>query len=428
MRYQFRPVSLVFVIFLCAALPCLAVQRMGIVQGNTVIAPNGLAIVASRCLDEHDDAPTTGHAYVKVLTDNPNDITVQVGDAEAVSMEQAVREGKISISGNDGPGGNQRIGNTIYFDPTRMRIHNLTDQQVVVSVKRLTPIGTAGHQPIGYDIGGLAGLSQREVWQRIAEEAKQKERKAKWGSYRAQAAEHNAVVAGEEVVNTVGMRFRLIPAGTFRMGSEKGVADEKPVHEVEITQPFYLGVTEVTQAQWEAVMGTNPSHFTGANRPVEIVSWEDAVAFCAKLSAKEAGVTYRLPTEAEWEYACRAGSSQEYSWHWSDQFEGEVGIDDYAWYGENSSGETHEVGKLKPNRWGLYDMHGNVGEWCQDWYDPYSQGKQIDPKGAAGGSNRVVRGGSWCLNAYNCHSAYRRGYWPSFRFYALGFRLVRMVP
>ncbi|MDQ0291906.1 SUMF1/EgtB/PvdO family nonheme iron enzyme [Oligosphaera ethanolica] len=286
--------------------------------------------------------------------------------------------------------------------------------------------------------------------ERRTEEALQLERIAKWEAYRAQAAEHNAVVAGEEVVNTIGMRFRLIPAGTFRMGSEKGDDNEGPVdeeamshffserpeHEVEITQPFYLGVTEVTQAQWEAVRGTNPSFYRGAALPVDCVSWADAVAFCERLSATETGVTYRLPTEAEWEYACRAGSQQEFSWHWSDELEGEIGIEDYAWYGGNASDATHEVGKLKPNRWGLYDMHGNVWEWCQDWAGPYSQDKQTDPKGAAGGPFRLLRGGgnnylrgggnnylSWCYR-----SAARLGRRPLLGDISIGFRIVREVP
>jgi formylglycine-generating enzyme required for sulfatase activity len=388
-------------------------------------------VVESRCLDEHADAPTTGHSYVKVLTDNPNDITVQVGEAAPIPLEQAVREGKIKFTGNDGPDGNRRVGNTIYFDPTRMRIANLTDQRVVVSVKRLTPIGTAEHAPIGYDIGGLAGLSQREVWRRRAEmdlAAQQKEREARWAPFREQAAAHNAVVEGKEIANTIGMRFRLIPAGKFQMGSAKGDGDERPVHDVTITQPFYLGVTEVTQAQYEAVMGANPSRFKGANRPVESVSWDDAVAFCAKLSAKEAGVTYRLPTEAEWEYACRAGSRQAYYWHWSDDLKDDVGIEDYAWYRENAGMGTQEVGKLKPNRWGLYDMSGNVWEWCADWHGDYPAGAATDPTGAAGGSSRVIRGGSWSFPSQNCRSASRGGSSPPFRGDFLGFRLVRAVP
>ncbi len=419
------------VIFVCSTLSCLAVQRMGIVPGNTRIAPNGSATVGSRCLDEHAAAPTTGHAYVKVLTDNPDDITVQVGDGPPVPFEQAVREGKIAITGADSPGG-RRDGNTIHYDPTRMRILNLTDQPVVVSVKRFTPVGTARHAPLGYDIGQLAGLDQREVWcrqERIAEEAEQKEREAKWAPFRELAAERNAVVEGEEVTNSIGMRFRLIPAGKFRMGSEDELRDERPVHDVEISRPFLLGVTEVTQAQYEAVMGTNPSVLKWPDRPVDSVTWEDAVAFCEKLSAREPGVAYRLPTEAEWEYACRAGSPHRYHWHWSGALEGDLGIGDYAWFKGNSVMGTHVVGKLKPNRWGLYDMSGNVWEWCHDWYQTnYSGLAGTNPVGPGSGSNRVIRGGGWDKNAWRCRAA-NRNYWdPAFTFGSLGFRVALAAP
>jgi len=208
----------------------------------------------------------------------------------------------------------------------------------------------------------------------------------------------------------------LIRPGKFLMGSETA-ADEKPVHEVTISQQFYLGKYEVTQAQWEAVMGSNPSYIKGASLPVEQVSWEDCQLFIEKLNGKGVG-TFRLPTEAEWEYACRAGTTGDYA--------GDLA--ELAWYNANSESKTHPVGTKKPNPWGLYDMHGNVWEWCQDWYGTYSQEKQIDPKGAAGGSDRVFRGGSWYSSAYGCRSASRLWFWPSLRSFSLGFRLVRTVP
>jgi len=189
------------------------------------------------------------------------------------------------------------------------------------------------------------------------------------------------------------MKLVLIRPGKFMMGSpdsEQGrESKEGPQHEVVITKPFYMGVTEVTQAQYEAVMGMNPSKFTGPTNPVEYVSWDDAVLFCRKLSEKT-GKTARLPTEAEWEYACRAGTKTRFSFGDSDSVLG-----DYAWWESNCGGKTHPVGQKKPNPWGLYDMHGNVWEWCADRYGSYSSGVSTDPQGATSGDRRLVRGRSW---------------------------------
>ncbi len=217
--------------------------------------------------------------------------------------------------------------------------------------------------------------------------------------------------------------FVLIPAGEFMMGSENGRSDEKPVHKVTISRSFEMGKYQVTQAQWEAVMGdkwwakNNPSHFKGAKLPVESVSWDDAQEFIEKLNAKNDGYIYRLPTEAEWEYACRAGSTGDYAGD----------LDGMAWYDSNSANKTHPVGEKKPNAWGLHDMHGNVWEWCMDWYssDYYSQSPSTDPSGPSTGSVRLVRGGSWSGDARDCRSANRDGCAPTIRGDNLGFRLVR---
>ena len=196
-------------------------------------------------------------------------------------------------------------------------------------------------------------------------------------------------------------------------------------HQVTLTQPFELGVYEVTQEQYEAVMGKNPSKFKGPKNPVEQVSWDDVVEFCRQLSAlpveQSSGYVYRLPTETEWEYACRAGTMTEYSFgDGNTQLKG-----DYAWYRENSGKTTLPVGVKKPNPWGLYDMHGNVNEWCQDWYGDYPSGSVTDPTGAASGSRRLHRGGSWSSSSGYCRSAIRGRDTPDGRSYYLGFRVLR---
>ncbi len=228
--------------------------------------------------------------------------------------------------------------------------------------------------------------------------------------------------------NGVKLEMVLIPAGEFLMGSpdsdKHALPSEKPQHRVRITRPFYLGKYLVTQEQWEAVMGSNPSHFKGSKNPVEQVSWEDCRGFVEKLSAKRGGGKFLLPTEAQWEYACRAGSTTRYCF--GDE---ESGLGEYAWYAANSGITTHPVGGKKPNAWGLYDMHGNVWEWCQDWYDEgyYANSTTDDPTGPSGGSFRVLRGGCWNYPAWICRSAFR--YWlvPGDRIFHLGFRVSRVA-
>ena len=241
----------------------------------------------------------------------------------------------------------------------------------------------------------------------------------------------------KEITNSIGMKLVLIPKGTFMMGSpesEQGRFENETQHDVTISKDYYLGVYEVTQAQYEKVMGENPSHFQGsivgnenADLPVENVPWEDAVEFCKKLSdlpeEKKAGRIYRLPTEAEWEYACRAGSKTAYS------FDDEGGLlPEYGWFRRNSSSRTHSVGLLEPNAWGLFDMHGNVWEFCSDWYAEYPKGPVSDPSGPSKGAHRVYRGGGWGAdNASDCRSAWRNGFLPSSGNIHYGFR-VALIP
>ncbi|MBN2688225.1 MAG: formylglycine-generating enzyme family protein [Deltaproteobacteria bacterium] len=221
------------------------------------------------------------------------------------------------------------------------------------------------------------------------------------------------------------MKFVLIPNGTFMMGSpsnESGRDNDETQHRVTISKPYYLQTTEVTQGQWKAVMGSNPLHFRkGDDYPVEEVSWNDVQEFITKLNRKENTNKYRLPTEAEWEYACRAGNTARFSFGDDDSDLGR-----YAWYFSNSSGETHQVAQKEPNAWGLYDMHGNVWEWCQDWYGDYPSGHVTDQSGPSSGSDRVLRGGSWCNLAGLVRSAFRLRRNPGFRYsYGLGFRFAR---
>jgi len=225
--------------------------------------------------------------------------------------------------------------------------------------------------------------------------------------------------------NGVKMKLVFIPPGEFEMGSASGTNKEKPAHRVSIARAFFMGATEVTQAQWEAVVGSNPSHFKGRNKPVEGVSWTDCQKFVKRLSTMVGAPegTYRLPTEAEWEYACRAGSSTPF-------YSGDRISDlrQIAWYGGNSGNRTHEVGCKLPNAFGLHDMVGNVWEWCQDWYDGNYYGSSPpadDPAGPEWGSLRVSRGGSWVSPEKLCRSANRDGNYPTNRDCFLGFRLAR---
>jgi formylglycine-generating enzyme required for sulfatase activity len=229
----------------------------------------------------------------------------------------------------------------------------------------------------------------------------------------------------DEITNSIGMKLKLIPAGEFLMGSpdsdEASYVNEKPQHLVRITKPFYLCVTEVTQDQYETVMGKNPSHFKGAANPVETVTWNQAVEFCKKLSAKE-GKTYRLPTEAEWEYACRAGTTTSYSFG-----DDAASFGEYAWFIGNAERKTHPVGEKKPNAWGLFDMHGNVFEWCQDWFGEYTADVSTDPVGPSEATTRVSRGGCWYFSARHGRSAFRSRSTPDGLSFILGFR-VAAVP
>ncbi|MFA4985436.1 MAG: formylglycine-generating enzyme family protein, partial [Candidatus Brocadiia bacterium] len=220
-----------------------------------------------------------------------------------------------------------------------------------------------------------------------------------------------------------------VKAGSFKMGSEDGYR-EKPIHLVTLSHAFFIGAKEVTQAQYKAVMGENPSEFKGDDLPVDSVSWYDAMKFCSKLTESERKnghlpkeMEYRLPTEAEWEYCCRAGSTSKFCVGDDDALLG-----DYAWSKENSEEKTHPVGGKKPNDWGIYDMHGNVYEYCLDWFEEvYRAEDQTDPIAAAKMENRVFRGGSWNNEAQYCRSSIRRSCDPVSKSEYTGFRVVVAV-
>ncbi len=253
-----------------------------------------------------------------------------------------------------------------------------------------------------------------------------------------------AAVARQQTVT--GMEFVRIQPGEFLMGCSTGDDEcddnEKQAHRVEITKAFEIGKYEVTQAQWQSVMGTNPSRFRGSDRPVEQVSWNAVQQFLEELNAQQDGYRYRLPTEAEWEFAARAGTTGAYAGP----------LDDLGWYGNNSGGiylnadalwrtdestygrrlsdngnQTHPVGQKQPNRWGLFDMHGNVWEWVQDWYgaDYYREGPPSDPAGPPTGQHRVQRGGAWFDGAWNTRVSSRLTLEPNGRSINIGFRCVR---
>ena len=213
-----------------------------------------------------------------------------------------------------------------------------------------------------------------------------------------------------------------VEAGTFTMGATAEMkdpyGDEKPTHQVTLTNDYYIGKYEVTQALWKAVMGKNPSNFKGDNLPVETVTWNDCQKFISKLN-RITGKKFRRPTEAEWEYAARGGNkSRGY------QYSGSNNLSDVAWYEDNSDSKTHAVGSKQANELGIYDMSCNVREWCQDWYGSYSSSSQVNPIGANSGYHRVCRGGGWYFTARNCRSSYRNSISPDGRGYDFGLRLV----
>ena len=294
-----------------------------------------------------------------------------ISDAKEIKFETA--DGKFKVTGTVG-----------YYVANGKPVESPKGDEKGLAVVIIRPDGKPTN-PVPIKL--LSGITKRKLFSRTT-------------------ASENNILSRPPIKNSIGMELKLLPAGTFMMGSNFGSATEQPVHKVTLGQNFYIGVHEVTQEQWIKVMGKNPSNFKGPRNAVEQISWTDAVEFCLKLSAlpeeRAAGRFYQLPTEAQWEYACRAGTTTKYSFG-----DDESKLGDYAWYKGNSGSKTHPVGQKKPNAWGLYDMHGNVWEWCQDPHDAYPSRAVTDPTGPASGSSRVLRGGSLNYTAGVCRSAYR---------------------
>jgi len=232
----------------------------------------------------------------------------------------------------------------------------------------------------------------------------------------------------DKMVAANGMEFVWIPPGTYTMGSpadEPDRGDDERQHKVTLSKGFFMQRTEVTQKQWKAIMGSNPSFFKkcGDDCPVEQVSWDNTQEFIAKLNQHDADGKYRLPTEAEWEYAARAGSTTRFAYG-----DDATKLSEYAWHDGNAKERVHPVAQKKPNAWGLYDMHGNAWEWCHDWYSSrYPKRTTVDPTGKPSGKARVIRGGGWCSQARGVRCSRRSSLSPDKGYNSIGFRLV-MVP
>ncbi len=353
----------------------------------------------------------------------PNPTVSVDGDLVAVTWDKAGKKAEVRVR----PGTHQvevkKEGFTVHGENV-----TLFEGGREVLMVRLEKIALPRPAPL--DCTAASGVSAEAV----------RQAQAAWAKYLGRQVEEE-----DEIAPGVKMAFVLVPPGRFRMGSpadEKDRRDGETAHEVELTQPFYLGKFDVTQAQYEAVTGENPSHFKGAKLPVEMVNWEEAAAFARELSGK-GGLKhlYRLPTEAEWEYSCRGGHPFSHPFGIGDGrslSSTQANFDGNFPYGGAAKGpflqKTTPVGKYAANAFGLYDMHGNVVVWCADWYGAYPTGKVTDPVGPATGSVRVLRGGCWISGVggfsggSRCRAAFRHGDAPAFRGIDLGFRLARVPP
>jgi len=342
-----------------------------------------------------------------------------------------VQEGIVRVNVADGEIVAARF--SLVPEPARVTVHSATPGAAVYDAagNRLGAVGTAVEVP--------SLVAQQLVVRAARHQDKALDIRAgslqPGGAYRHEVAmeEMRGPVAGRNArIADLGLDLIWVEAGSFRMGSASGGDnDERPVREVRITRGFWMGKTEVTQAQYESLTERNPSHFKGANLPVEMVSWNDAVRYCELLTERERragrlpeGYVYRLPTEAEWEYAARGGRQGR-----DTTYAGSNTIGDVAWHSGNSGIKTHPVGTKAANELGLHDMSGNVWEWVHDWYqNSYSGLSTTDPTGPGSGSSRVNRGGGWGSTATGCRVAARSINSPSGTRSNLGFRVVLAAP
>ena len=337
-------------------------------------------------------------------------INVESGIAQTVTMQAPIPQyGSLNIQSNptkatifiDG----QEIGST----PGIFRNILIGEREVTIKKEGYSPVTNRVTIEEGKTIPKEFTLTKKPGQQPIAV---------------TQPKENNAISVNgyTETIKGINLQMVYVEGGTFTMGAtpEQGsdaLDREKPAHKVTLSS-YYIGKFEVTQAQWRAIMGKNPSSFTGDNNPVEQVSWHEVQEFCQKLSSLT-GKKYRLPTEAEWEYAAKGGNKSK-----GYKYSGSNTIGDVAWYRENSGRKTHPVGQKQPNELGIYDMSGNVYEWCYDWFSIYSSSPQTNPTGKTNGSRRVNRGGSWRSNAEYCRLAFRYNYDPGSVDSNLGLRVV----
>ena len=374
------------------------------------------ALAQSTCPEDLDGSGVVDSADVSLVLLAMGDCPVSEPTISAVTPNTGTTTGGTAIT----------ITGTNLTGASSVRVGSGYATSVVVvndtTVTAVTPTGTAGAKNVSVTTaGGIATLTGGftygvvTAWYTILEQTP------------------NATVVPDSTVranivasgfpwrvrdNSSGIEMLLIPGGTFNMG-EEGLAT--PVHTVTLTRAFYLGKTEVTQAQWQAKMGSNPSYFSGnANNPVEQISWNDITGF-------NTATGLRLPSEAEWEYACRGGTTT--AFHSMPGYPNGTNDDsllgNIAWYLSNSGNTTHAVAGKAPNAFGLYDMSGNVWEWCNDWYGSYAAGNATDPTGPSSGSARVLRGGDWTGNSLNCRSSNRDNYDPDYRYANYGFRVAR---